>query len=597
MRKYRERCAVIRMGQGECKEIGEEIRTEETNSMDARKELKGWLSARHLQIDCLGDYEDLGGGVVQYSNLLHKFPKDEVYFHDKRQICFLTGYVYNKQDFLKPEFANDWQTSFAASLKQDAKAHFQKLRGAFCGYTYDKERKEALIYTDHTSNKAVYYYADGDKWIVSNYLDFIVRVLRANGITYHFHPTAAKYMLTYGYMLDDSTYVQEIHRLMPGCFGVIRDGDITITQYYKLRCHEQEMTEEEALEKLDQAFRQAIAREFDKDKEYGYRHLVDLSAGLDSRMACFVAHDMGYTEQTNLSYSKLGYRDDIISGRIAKYLGHEYLFKSLDDIRWMYDIDEMTLKNNGAAICLGMTGGNRMLQSLNMQHYGIEHTGIIGGPTMASYYKDRELAYGKPRYGLNGYSGRLHYDFDDGPLRQHETQEAFAMNTRGLLGMQVSYMTRQNYIETSSPFADVDMLETAFSIPFEYRKDDRLYLKWIETKYPDAARFGWEKWGGVKPKKSCIFIRKIKTTQRLLYDYLCRLFHVSNPQSMNPMDYWYNNKEQVRKFLDGMFEERIRTNVMDEDLMKDMDYLYRNGNVLEKSLVLTVLSAVHLYFA
>lgn len=580
---------------GEAQTI-EDVWIEETSGMDAKIQLKGWLAARHLQIDCLGEYERLGNDVVQYNNLLHKFPGDEVYFHDEKQVFFLTGYVYNKKEFLKPESANDWPASFAASLAQDAKEHFQKMRGAFCGYTYDKEKEEALIYTDHTSNKAVYYYVDGDKWIASNYVDFIVRVLRANGIYYHFNPTAAKYMLTYGYMLDDSTYVKEIHRLMPGCYGLIRDGEIAVTQYYKLECHEQEMTEEEALEKLDQAFRQAVAREFDKDKEYGYRHLVDLSAGLDSRMVCFVAHDMGYTEQTNLSYSKLGYRDDLISGKIAKYLGHEYLFKSLDDIRWMYDVDEMTLKNNGAAICLGMTGGNRMLQSINMEHYGIEHTGIIGGPTMASYYKDKKLAYGKPRYGLNGYSGKLHYTFDEKVLERHETQEAFAMNTRGLLGMQVSYMIRQNYIETSSPFADVDMLETAFSIPFEYRKEDRLYLKWIETKYPDAARFGWEKWGGVKPKKSHIFIRKVKTTQRLLYGYLCGLFHVANPQSMNPMDYWYNNDKQIRIYLNEMYEARIGNDVLPGELADDMKSLYETGNFIDKSLVLTVLSAVHLYF-
>lgn len=580
---------------GEAQTI-EDVWIEETSGMDAKIQLKGWLAARHLQIDCLGEYERLGNDVVQYNNLLHKFPGDEVYFHDEKQVFFLTGYVYNKKEFLKPESANDWPASFAASLAQDAKEHFQKMRGAFCGYTYDKEKEEALIYTDHTSNKAVYYYVDGDKWIASNYVDFIVRVLRANGIYYHFNPTAAKYMLTYGYMLDDSTYVKEIHRLMPGCYGLIRDGEIAVTQYYKLECHEQEMTEEEALEKLDQAFRQAVAREFDKDKEYGYRHLVDLSAGLDSRMVCFVAHDMGYTEQTNLSYSKLGYRDDLISGKIAKYLGHEYLFRSLDDIRWMYDVDEMTLKNNGAAICLGMTGGNRMLQSINMEHYGIEHTGIIGGPTMASYYKDKKLAYGKPRYGLNGYSGKLHYTFDEKVLERHETQEAFAMNTRGLLGMQVSYMIRQNYIETSSPFADVDMLETAFSIPFEYRKEDRLYLKWIETKYPDAARFGWEKWGGVKPKKSHIFIRKVKTTQRLLYGYLCGLFHVANPQSMNPMDYWYNNDKQIRIYLNEMYEARIGNDVLPGELADDMKSLYETGNFIDKSLVLTVLSAVHLYF-
>lgn len=563
--------------------------------MDEKIELRGWLAAGNLNIDCLGKTQDMGK-CVQYSHLLDKFPNDRVFVQRDGLICFMDGYVYNKDAFIGQEPDDNWQQSFVSSLRYDAKAHFQKLRGSFCGYLYDTQQDQTLIYTDHVSNKALYYYAEGDKWVASNYIDFIVRVLRANGIEYHFDQTAAEYMLTYGYMLDDSTYIKEIRRLLPGCYAVVTAGGIDVTQYYKLRCHEQPMTEDEALERLDQAFRQAVAREYDKDKEYGYKHLVDLSAGLDSRMVCWVAHDMGYTEQTNLSYSKLGYRDDIISGRIAKYLGHEYLFRALDDVKWMYDVDEMTLKNNGAAICHGMTGGNRMLKSVNMECYGIEHTGIIGGPTMASYYKDRSLAYGKPRYGLNTYSTKLKYTFDEKALKQHDTQEAFAMNTRGLLGMQVSYMIRQNYIECASPFADVDMLETAFSIPYEYRVDDKLYLRWIAEKYPGAAEFGWEKWGGVKPKKNHIFFRKVKTAQRLLCGYWRRLFHKADPDSMNPMDYWYGRDEKVREYLDGMYEKRITCSVLPQGLVEDMRSLYEGGTFLEKSLVLTVLSAAHLYF-
>lgn len=564
--------------------------------MKETMELKGWLAAsRNMKITCLGEYMDLGV-CVQYQNLLHKFPQDQIFLSYVDQVCFLDGYVYNKEEFLCPEGFGQWQESFSCSLQKDPVSHFRRLRGGFCGYFYDKETEHVLAYTDHVSNKALYYYVDGDSWILSNYVSFIVRVLRANGIAYHFDETAARYMLSYGYMLDDSTYLREVRRLLPGCYITITPDGTEITQYYKLRCHEESMTEDEALEKLDAAFRQAVAREYEKDREYGYKHLVDLSAGLDSRMACWVAHDMGYTEQTNISYSKLGYRDDIISGKIARHLGHEYLFRSLDDVQWMYDVDEMTLKNNGAAICHGMTGGNRMLQSVNTERYGIEHTGIIGGPTMASYYKDRAAAYAKPQYGLNAYSTKLGYTFDEKVLAQHETQEAFAMNTRGLLGMQVSYMIRQNYIECASPFADVDMLETAFSIPYEYRVNDKLYLRWIAEKYPGAAEFGWEKWGGVKPKQSHILLRKIKTTQRLLAGYCRKLFHRPDPDSMNPMDYWYGREEKVRTYLDSMYEERIESAVLPGEIADDMRRLYKEGNFMEKSLVLTVLSAVHLYF-
>ena len=78
-------------------------------------------------------------------------------------------------------------------------------------------------------------------------------------------------------MLDDSTIIRNVKRILPGHMVVIRDGIVENRQYYNMNHIEtQEMSEEEAIERLDKAFRNAIRREFEKDIEYGYRHLVYL---------------------------------------------------------------------------------------------------------------------------------------------------------------------------------------------------------------------------------------------------------------------------------------------------------------------------------
>lgn len=563
--------------------------------MKKESRLRGWLAAKNLNINCLGEYSDLGF-CCQYSDALNKFPLDQISLSDREHICFLDGYVYNKDEFICPEGYNDWQRSFVLSMNGDTDGHFRKLRGAYCGYSYEKETDRVTIYTDHVSNKALYYYVEGDKWVISNYVDLIVRVLRANHISYHFNPTAAKYMLTYGYMLDDCTFVQEIRRLMPGCYADIRNGNVQIECYYKIPHVEEEMSQKEAIERIDGAFRQAVDREFAKDREYGYRHLVDLSGGLDSRMVTWVAHELGYTDQLNVSYSKSGYLDNVISVDVARCLGHEYLFKPLDDAVWMYDMDEMVLKNNGAALGLGMTGGNRLLRTLNKEMYGIEHTGMLGDVILSSYYQDESFSKGVPQYGYNQYSARVQYEFDPKLLEQYQTQEEFVLATRGLLGMQTSYMIRQNYVENASPFMDVDFLDTAFAIPFVYRKGHGIYLKWMAEKYPGATEFGWEKWGGVKPKESHIPIRMAKTTQRLAYGFLCNALHRENRDSMNPVDYWYSSNEQIKGHWEQMFQERIGSEVLGENLRNDMSRLYRQGGFTEKEQVLTVLGAIALFF-
>lgn len=564
-------------------------------SEDRNWQLRGFLAAsKNLKITCLGGYLDLGV-CLHHRDLLDKFPEDQIFLSDSRQVCFLDGYVYNKEAFLCPEGYGAWPESFACSLRRGMEAHFGSMRGAFGGYFYDKQTDRITVFTDQMSNKSVYYYCTSESWMVSDRLDFMIRVLRANGIVYHFNDLAAKYMLTCGYMLDDSTFITEIRRLLPGHFGEISEGKVTLHRYYEIPCGEESMSEGEAVERIDRAFRQAVEREFSKDREYGYRHLVDLSGGLDSRMVTWVAHELGFRDQVNIAYSRLDYLDQRISALVARALKHEYLYKPLDDLTWMYDVDEMTCKNNGAAVCLGMTGGNRLLRTLNADEFGIEHTGMVGDAIVSTFYHDKALNDSSPQFGLHQYSDKLKYSFDEKILEQYKTQEVFALATRGILGAQSSYITRQNYMETGSPFLDVDFLAAVMAVPFAYREGHHIYLKWIEAKYPEAAAFVWEKWG-VRPREDEIFKRKVKTTGKLVKGYLLRAMHRPSQDSMNPMDYWYENDNDVRKYLETMFRERIGSAVLSEELRTDMHRLFAEGNFTEKSQVLTVLSAVYLFF-
>lgn len=556
----------------------------------------GWLAARNLNIDCLGDTENLSGGVRQYNHLLNKFPKDQVFCDKNNRICFLDGYVHNKHDFIG-DSSHDWSEAFADAVSKDLMQSLSKLRGGFCGYIYDKDTETVAAYVDQVSVKSLYYYADEERWIVSNCLEYMVKVLQSNGLTYDFNETVAKCMLTYGYMIDDSTFIKQIHRIQPGNIVRLNKGTTENVRYYFINNKEVQMTEDEAVEKIDAAFRQAVAREFGKDEEYGYRHLVDLSGGLDSRMVSWVAHDMGYTAQVNITYCQNGYRDENISKKIAESLQHEYIFKALDDAKWMFDIDKITSENNGAALFSGITGGDRMLEALNPEMFGIEHTGMLGDVILSTYYHDHTLNFGKPQFGLNMHSEKLHYDFDESILQEYPCQEMFVIYTRGILGMQSSYMIRQHYVETASPFMDVDFLETAFSIPFEYRNGHRIYLKWMKDKYPGSAEFGWEKWGGIKPKKSHIFFRKIKTTERLLWMGFCKIFKIVNEDIMAPLDLWYQNDKELYAFWTQYYNDNIRNPILSKELVKDIVFLYEEGDATEKSMALTVLAMAKKYFS
>lgn len=549
--------------------------------------MHGFLIAKGVDIDCLGPYVDIKP-FKQYNALLSKFPEDQIFLNTDQEVCFLDGFVYNKAEIMKKE-EKDWGNSFSNYIKSNPDECLRMLRGNFCGYYYDKEERAMIIYTDHLGAKALYYYINENQWIISNNVIFILDVLKANHCLFDFNDIAAQYMLSYGYMLDDSTFVKQIHRLLPGYFAVITENKLVAKRFYQICNTEEKMTEAEAIEKIDFAFRRAVHREFEKDIEYGYRHLVDLSGGLDSRMVSWVAHDLGYTDQVNITYCRAGYEDDFISKKIACHLRHEYIFKTLDDIKWLYDIDSLTEKNNGAAYYCGITGGDRLLSILKGENFGIEHTGMIGDAILSTFYRDKNFNFKKPEFGMHRYSEMLSYKFDDHLLREYPNQEIFAVYTRGILGAQATYMIRQNYFETASPFTDVDFLDTVFSVPFDYRVNHRIYLKWMLEKYPESTDFGWEKWGGIKPKESHIWLRKIKTSYRLLSRFLDKMVGKENRDSMNPVDYWYAEDVNIQKFFMEYYERNISLNI-NENIKNDINKMFCNSNVIEKSMALTVLA-------
>lgn len=556
----------------------------------------GYLIAHNLNIACLGDGVTTVGVCAHFDRRLNKFPNDTVFEKDERTGRLLDGYIVNKAELESQNDEHNW-TSYLSKISIDEMISLlPKMRGAFGGYIYDSESEELLIYTDQISNKTVYYFVDEDKWIISDSVKYMISVLKANDIPISFNEKSAEYMLTYGYMLDDSTYVSGIRRLLPGQYLIYRkyDGSYSsnIVKYHTISNEIVECTMDEAIDKLDAAFREAVRREFEKDREYGYKHLVDLSGGLDSRMVVWVAHEMGYTNQLNSCYCKAGYMDEKISRKIANYLGHEYFFKSLDDAEWLYDIDILCDLNNGASLYNGITGGERVLRMLDTDSFGIEHTGMIGDSIIGTFYHDEETNYAKPQMGMNRYSDYLTIELDDSATADYPTQEMFVLYTRGILSAQSTFILRQNYVETGSVFEDVDFMEVMYSIPFSLRNNHELYLAWINKCYPEAAKFGWEKWGGIRPKKSHIPLRMMKTALRLAGRGIRTAMGKPVLDTMNPMDYWYEQDEKIQKYFEQYFDDVIGSEFISDSIRKSMTDMFKEGNVDDKAMVLTVLATI-----
>ena len=557
--------------------------------------MRGWLCCKNLTCilpsNAEGNVEKVGDCLL-YTNLLNKFYNDTI---KNTAGFFLEGYISNKQELLEKQHEVSWEDVYKKICLE--KKFPTQLRGSFSGFSFS-ENGEKVFFTDHLGSKSLFYYFNKDKFVVSSRLEWIVEILIENGVNYHFDELAAQYMLTYGFMLDDSTFIKEIKRILPGNKVVYGQDKLDIIQYYMpTLAHQIDISEDEAISMIDGAFRKAIKREFEKDREYGYKHLVDLSGGLDSRMVTWVAHEMGYVNQTNFTYCKSQYIDFKISSQIASDLKHEYYFKQLDDFQWIYEIEDILKLNNGQALYSGITGGKDCLANFNKDEYGIEHTGMLGDVIISCFASDESKAFKTPQFGTNQYSSLLNYAFADKLLNKYENQEIFDVYSRGFLGAMSTYSIRQSYFEVGSPFLDIDFMETCFSIPIKYRVKHNIYLKWMKKYYVKATNYGWEKWAGIPPKRKLLLVRDGVFCLRKFKRTIRNIFGFQIKDNMNPIDFWYANDVNVQFYFEQYYTDNINNQCISNNLRQDITRLFQEGTAIEKTQVLTVLGMVKMYFS
>lgn len=541
---------------------------------------KGFLIFKNLHVPEEQKSSQLGD-LRFVDNGLHKFKNDEVLYQKENDVFWLDGFILNKNELMSD---NKTWTECYVDMATDSSFPVE-LRGGFCGLIRRKDNLK--IFCDHVGNRTLYYYANNNTLAISTRISYLIELLEYNGIKIDIDNQAVRYMVDQGFMLDDTTYVRQIKRVLPGEIVTIKNSGILKKKYYRIdntkTCNK--LTEEEAIKKIDKAFKKAIQREYEKDEEYGYQHLVDLSGGLDSRMNSFVAHKMGFVWQYHITYCKSGYLDFKIAQKIAKELKHRFFYMSLDDFRWFLDIDKNVELNNGAAYYVGITGGISLLETINADKFGIEHTGMVGDAILSTFYQNEAYNYGKASGRENAYSQKALYDVPDNVLNQYDNRELFSIYTRGLLGAQSSYFSRQNFVETYSPFLDVDFLNCIFEIPFKYRKKHYIYLKWIKQCYPEAAEYGWEKWNGIRPKESNRWKKKIGFMIRKCIPQKQQKNH------MNPIDYWYQNDSEVQKKIDKYISENdIFLQYLEDDVKDGVIKCLNKDSVVQRAQALTVLA-------
>ncbi|MBO6027232.1 MAG: hypothetical protein J6P73_08310 [Bacteroidales bacterium] len=488
-------------------------------------------------------------------------------------------------------------TDFAqlVSLMRQAKpdGFFNDFRGPFTGLYFDKQQQRCVVFTNQTGDSSVFYYLSESLQVFSSNFTFLFNFLKTNKVSMTFDEKAAHWMLTFGYLIDEATYIHEIKRLRAGKALYLENGVWNERRYHQFRSENLQITEDEAIAKIDTLFRQAVKRCFDKDLEYCYReHLVDMSAGMDSRMVNCVAKAMGYGPITNISYSQTGSEEEVLSKQASKLFGNEMVFEALDNHEFIFDLDELLQGNFGTYLYTGITGGAQLLSKIDFSRFGAEQTGQLGDIAIGTFVKTASVAVDPEAVRL---SHRLPLQYDPNP-EQFENQDLYSLYTRGFMGAMSSWFIRKHYTFALSPFTDVDFMGFCYALPIAMRRGHNLYWKWVERYYPKALSVPTSrKHVPITPTQKAIdlasraFHKGQKVSRKLLFKAGLAPSRVSPESSMNPYEYWYDTDPKVKAFFDTYYKDHIGLLSHNAALQHDVEVMFQSEMMLEKLMALTVL--------
>jgi asparagine synthase (glutamine-hydrolysing) len=545
---------------------------------------------------------------------IRKFLDDKVFSETDDFIIVTEGVILNKKELeFKYGYPDNFIDCIISMYKKNGETFFNDFRGSFSGLIYDKKKDIWIIYTNHIGDKQVFYTKYRDTIIFGSEPGFVVESCKLNGIPLSLNEEASWMLLTYGFFIENHTLAKEIKKLTAGHYLKIINGQITEIQYHRFSNEPNyQKSLNEWIEGIDHYFRKAIKMQFDKDLEYGYKHITTLSGGLDSRMTVWVAHQMGYTEQLNTTFSQSNYLDETIAKKIATDLKHEWLFKALDHGNFLKNIDDITRITYGGGLYAGLAHGKSMYDLINTEPFGIMHTGQIGDAIIGTFYK-KPIPGTPHKIGDGAYSLTLierlkNYRF----IYDYPNEEIFALYSRAFTGADQGLLVFQEYTESVSPFTDVDFLEYCYTIPVELRYRHKIYIDWILNNYKESAKYKWESIHKiitqVNPYATInIFGRNIEKGQVIKWflgaikrRLSVKIYSQKNTAPiisyhMNPIDYWITTNSELVEILRQFFVQNIYF-IKISDLKEDCNFLFHQGTSGETLQVITFLAGLKSYF-
>lgn len=536
-----------------------------------------------------------GEDFLIYKNFNKKFTKEKIFSEDNDVLVVIDGVLLNDKELKNQYGAKDNFSLIKAMYKSQGVNLVNSLRGNFYGMIYDKKKNEWSVFTNHLGNKPVYYFFDKTKatLVVSSDLFDLVKSLRELGIRANIDELGSYYMLTFGYMIGDTTLLENVKRIEPGTILTLKDEAIKLEQYYFLD-NENYLTdsEDKIIDNMYELFNDSIDKSFRKDAENGYKHISYLSGGLDSRMIAVGAKKLGYDDITTITFSENYSRDEQIAREIAADFKLNSIFRSLNNGNFLMDIDDAVDGNFGQNIYSGAMHLVSTNKLINFDEFGFIHNGNLAD-VMHGDYIDAPR-HTPPSIDNWMYSKVLKDKVEfiiPSVQEKYANEEKFAIYNRGINGMYNGSVSALDISETCEPFTNQDVIAYCSRMEPKHKYKEAVFLKMIQKYYPEATKYKWQKWNVNPTEVNTKFMGTIfGKVYRVLDGQIQRFASQSN--NMNPFDKWYSTNESLRNFINEYLKENLYLLDGYKELKSDCEKLINTNRVMEKTQVMTLLNFI-----
>ncbi len=524
--------------------------------------------------------------VAWYSN--QKFKRDKGLVQNKSIVFGFDGINLTK-DTSKENWINqdNLQAIEMAAATNSLATYFRPLKGTFQAFYYNEARQSLTLVTDHTGSKPFFYFEDETVFIFSSSLFFVKEMLVYLGIKTSLNTIAAYEFVTFGYLLANHTLVQEIKKLEPAqLLNASIAAQSTIQTYYKFNNQVQiNQVNAAVFEQLDDLFVRSIKLEYNKDLQYGFSHFGHISGGLDSRLNVMLANELGYTNQTNITFGQDQSSDEQIAREITNDLGHLHLIVKLGDGNYLQQPTLPLILNNCSVYYFGAAQTLLANQQLNFDVFGLTHNGILAESSKGGYLKN---AYHEPahanRWGVSTtLLSRIQSEVE--AIAQQTNDELFALYNRGFNAIHNGTWMTEPFTSSVYTYMEPDFADFAFSIDPQYRVNGNLTIDWMNFKHPKVNQYRWKYDALPTSNKHRLLAARIQNRLKIIFG--------KKDAVAIPVQKWFESNPSLTALLYKQYQLNAIEN---KQLAADLKLLSEQGSTFEKLLVFNFFCAFKLLF-